>query len=320
MDDLRDLPVFREVPDEVFKVFVPLFKEERFGAGETIFEEGSVSDRLFIIKEGEVEIRKATGKEDAGHKLIAVFQSGEFFGEMSVFLDQPRTAGAAAKTDVKLVSISRKDLSDMLSHSPDAAFKVMGFFTSVLTERLGNTTKELVTVYETGRLITTARSVTELSEHVLDGALKAVESAEEGLFVIWNEFNDEFEVVGQREFEGVEPGAAFPEDDGLVVWLDQNREPLISFDLQNDKRVLVEENSLWRCSSLLASPFILKERLLGFVVLLNRKKRSAFSYNHMVLLSAMSGYVSVALENLQFMQAEVDRARLDQTKSTMQPY
>jgi CRP-like cAMP-binding protein len=200
VDNLRKLPVFKDVPDEVFNVFVPMFKEEGFKARKTIFEEGSVSDRLFIIQEGEVEIRKATGREESGDKLIAVLQSGEFFGEMSVFLDQPRTASAVAKTDVKLVSISRKALSDILSKSPDAAFKVMGFFTSVLTERLGNTTKELVTVYETGRLITTAHSVTELSEYVLDGALKAVEQADAGLFVIWNEFNEEFEVIGQTGY------------------------------------------------------------------------------------------------------------------------
>jgi CRP-like cAMP-binding protein len=318
--DLRKLPVFREVPEEVFKMFLPMFKEEKFRAGEIIFEGDSISDRLFIIREGEVEIKKATNKEHTGYKLIAVLQSGEFFGEMSVFLNQPRTADAVAKTDVKLVSMSRKGLSDMLSQSPDAAFKVMGFFTSVLTERLGNTTKELVTVYETGRLITKARSVSELSENVLDGALKAVESAEAGLFVIWNEFNDEFEVVDLRGFEGVERGEAFPEDDGLVDWLDENRDTLVSFDLPNDRRVLVNEDSLWRCSSLLASPFVLKDRLLGFVVFLNRKRRSAFTYSHMVLLSAISGYVSVALENLQYMQAEVDKARLDQSKATIQPY
>jgi CRP-like cAMP-binding protein len=320
VDKLRKLPVFREVPDDVFNVFVPMFKEEGFKAHETIFEEGSVSDRLFVIKEGEVEIRKATGREEAGQKLIAVFQSGEFFGEMSVFLDQPRTAAAVAKTDVKLISLSRKALSDMLSKSPDAAFKVMGFFTSVLTERLVNTTKELVTVYETGRLITTAHNVMQLSEYVLDGAINAVEQADAGLFVIWNEFNEEFEVIGQTGYEDLKPGAAFPEDDGLVIWLDINRDTLVSFDLPHDRRVMLKDDSLWRCSSLLASPFILKDNLLGFVVLLNRKMRSAFTYNHMVLLSAISGYVSVALENLQFIQAELDRTRLDQTKATIQPY
>jgi CRP/FNR family transcriptional regulator len=319
LDELKGISIFRDIPDDILKVFVARFVEEDFGAGDMIFEEDSVSDRLFIIKKGEVEIRKMTDREDKGYKLIAVLQGGEFFGEMAVFQGHPRSADAVAKTPVSLVSISREELSEVLSRSPEAAFKVMGFFTSVLTERLGNTTKELVSVYKTGRLVTTAHDMNELSDYVLDSVFGAVELAEAGFFVIWNEFNEDFEIVGQRGFGEIEPNTAVPDDNSLLRLLLKSKEPLVCFNLQEDKRFFVPEDSAWKESSLLASPFILHDRMLGFVALFNRSRQSAFSYHHMILVSAISAYVSVAIENLQFVQAELDKSRLSQTNATIQP-
>jgi CRP-like cAMP-binding protein len=319
--DIKDTPLFRDIPEDILDVLIPLVNEESFKGGGEIFHEGSSSDRFFIIKSGEVEIRKGidTG-EEGRYKLIAVLQGGEFFGEMAVFLDKPRSATAVAKTDVSVVSIKREDLLDMFGRSPEAAFKVMGFLTSVLMDRLRNTTKEMVTVYETGRLVTAARSIKELSDYVLESVLSAVEGAEAGLFVLWNEFNEEYDIFGQRGVDDISTPMAMPEDDPVLGLLNETREPIVSFDLGADTRLSIPEDSLYGGKSLVAAPFMLQDRMLGFMLLINRGEPDAFSYNHMVLLSAISGYVSVAVENLRYVQAEVDRARLDQGKSTITPF
>lgn len=315
-EGLKSISLFRNMSDDIFQIVAPLVGEENFKAGQVIFKEGSSADRLFIIKNGEVDIRKVIAKEDGRYKLIAVLDKGEFFGEMAIFLDQPRSAEAVAKTDATLLTISKKDFSDLFNSSPAAAFKIMEFFTSVIMDRLRNTTNELVTIYETGRLVSAARSVSELSDIVMEKAFGAIEP-EAGLFIIWNTFNREFEVYGQKGFDlGI--GADLPESDPLVKWLIENGEPFLSFDLKNDNRISISEESIYSGSSMLASPFFSHDRLSGFIILLNRTRQNAFSYEHMILLSAISGYVSVAFDNLQYMQEAIDRSRLSRAKATIQ--
>lgn len=312
----RESRIIPNRTDDFFNIFQPLVEEKNYKAGELIFEEGSTADRFFIIKNGEVEIRKITDRTEGRYKPISVLARGEFFGEMAVFLGQPRSADAVAKTDAVIAAVNKNDFALLLRESPDKAFRAMEFLTTVLMERLNSTTNELATVYETGRLVTSVHSVCELSDLVTGSVLKSVKSAEACLFVLWNRFNNEFEVYRQTGFDNAAE-ISLPMDDRLILWLMENREPFLSFDLQADYRLPISSGSIYSGNSMVASPFFLQGRLLGFIMLLSRTEKNAFSYSQMILLSAISGYVSVALENLQYMQDEIDRGRLNQAKSAI---
>lgn len=315
-EELRKMNFFKNLSDEFLDLFLPLVSEERAAPGKMIFEEGSVSDRFFIIKEGEVEIRKVIDRENERYKLIAILSSGEFFGEMAVFMGQPRSAEALARTDATLLTVKKDVLFSLFNERPDAAFKIMEFVTSILMDRLRNTTRELASVYETGRLIAAARSLRELSEHTIQGLMGAVETAEAAVFAVWNVFNDEFEIVGHAGMD-IEPGTFIPESDGLIRWLSEKKEPFLSFDLANERRLQLSGDGPLAGRSIVAAPLISKDRLQGVLVLLNRASANAFSYNHMVLLSAISGYVTVAFDNLKFIQDEADRSRLSKGKHSI---
>jgi len=314
-ENLRSIPPFNGISEDVLRIITPLVGEEHFKAEGVIFEEGSSGDSFYIIKSGEVEIRKMIDRKEGRHKLIAVLDRGDFFGEMAVFLGQSRSAEAVAKTDVTLITVSKKDFSALFSKSPDAAFKVMEFFTAVLMDRLRSTTDELVTVYETGRLAAAARSLPELSGCVIEKVFNVIKP-EAGLFVVWNKFNREFEVCGQRGFN-ITTGESLSDDDVLIQWLAANREPFLSFDLKNEGRISISGDSIYNGCSMVAAPFLSHNSVSGFILLLDRVKPNAFSYQHMILLSAVSGYVSVAIENLQYMQESIDRARLSQAKASI---
>lgn len=315
---LRDVPLFSGVSDENLSLLIPLVNEERHAEGGVVFEEGEVSDRFFIIASGEVEIRKRTAP-GGGQKLIAVLEGGAFFGEMAVFLDEPRSASAVAKTDVALLSMRRGDLLEMFSKNPEASFKAMGFLTSVLMDRLRNTTRELVTVYETGRLVASARSMEELSDLALDGLMASLGAADLGVLVLWNEFNAEYEIYASRGLDA-SPRTPLAEGDPVVAALTLKMEPFVSFDSEADTRLGPSFDAPYKGRSLVASPLVLQGRLLGFLLFASLGRAGAFSYDEMVLLSAVSGYVSVAVENMRYVQEEVSRARLTQGKSTIFPY
>ena len=92
----------------------------------------------------------------------------------------------------------------------------------------------------------------------------------------------------------------------------------MSLDLASDPRMDAGGLGILAGRSMVAAPFVLRDgNLAGFVCLVNKDKPGAFSYNHMILLQAISGYVSVAIENLRYMQDSVDRARLNQGKFTI---
>lgn len=98
--------------------------------GETIFDEGKSGDMMYVIVEGEVEIRKRTSR--TATKTLAVFHSGDIFGEMALIEKKPRSATAIATRQSKLLALNDKLLDAMIENNPDFAKKLI----RMLAERL----------------------------------------------------------------------------------------------------------------------------------------------------------------------------------------
>ncbi|HTO89347.1 MAG TPA: cyclic nucleotide-binding domain-containing protein [Thermoanaerobaculia bacterium] len=90
--------------------------------GDIIFSEGEIGNEMFIIQSGTVELLKSIGKET---RVLATLEKGDFFGEMSVLEDLPRTASARAKTDVELVRINGATFDSMLKGNTEIAVRMM---------------------------------------------------------------------------------------------------------------------------------------------------------------------------------------------------
>lgn len=313
--EIRCLPLFKGIPDRVLeKAVLPILKKEDYKAGGVIFDEGSKADAFFIILRGEVEISKITDRETEGSKLIAILSEGEFFGEMAVFQMKPRSTRAVARGEVSLIRIRQDALFKLLQDDFDTASQIMQFIVSVLMERLRTTTQELAILYEVGRSIATVQDIRSLAGYVMGRILKDIETAEAGMFAVWNEFNEEFDIIHEEGF-ALKEGRSFKKNDPLLIWLARHKESFLSFDLEGDKRLQIPRDSPYRGLSLIVSPFISQDRLNGFILILNRGMKKAFSYSQMVLLSAISGYVAVAVENLKYRREEVDRSRLAMMKT-----
>lgn len=110
--DMRDL--FRNADDIEF-----------FKAGETVFAEGTPGDMMFVIMEGEIELR-------ANDQVIVVLGPGELLGEMALIDSKARSGTAIAKTDSQLVPVNQKRFLFLIQQTPFFAIQVM----RVLTERL----------------------------------------------------------------------------------------------------------------------------------------------------------------------------------------
>jgi len=92
-------------------------------AGEEIFAEGSAGGLMYVILEGEVEILKAAQAGSA--KVLSTLGKGEFFGEMALLDDRPRSASAVAKTDSRLLAMNESVLDAYILTSPEFAAKMI---------------------------------------------------------------------------------------------------------------------------------------------------------------------------------------------------
>ena len=91
----------------------------RYDAGDVIFQEGEPGGSMFYIIAGLVNICKKD-------QIIRTMKKGEYFGEMSMLVDTPRTATAvAAEPDTQLVNISHDNFDVILKENPNIVLSIL---------------------------------------------------------------------------------------------------------------------------------------------------------------------------------------------------
>ena len=133
---LRNVPIFADLSDSDLESLSEHIEEVHLQSGDTLFHEGSVGDRAYVVQEGELEIFKHSGGREV---LLAVRGRGEVVGEMALLEEAPRMASARAKGNTQLLAISEAELNDLVSNSISAARAM--FFTVIA--RLRSTTAML---------------------------------------------------------------------------------------------------------------------------------------------------------------------------------
>ncbi len=117
---LRQVPLFADLSEEDLRHLCLHAGTRTLSEGEMLFDEGSPGDSAYIVEEGQLEIIKtASGRE----VLLNVSGPGQVIGEMALLEDHPRMASVRARTDCKLIVISKEEFEHLLeiSHSATRA-------------------------------------------------------------------------------------------------------------------------------------------------------------------------------------------------------
>ncbi len=101
-----------------------------FRQGDIIFSKGDPGLTLYIIVSGMVKI--SLPSEDGGEALLAILVPGEFFGELSLFDGQPRSASAVAMAPTETVVLHREEFLSFIKEHPSVVLPIL----SVLSTRL----------------------------------------------------------------------------------------------------------------------------------------------------------------------------------------
>ena len=87
-----------------------------------VFREGDPGAEMYIIQEGRIEILKRLKGEE---RRVAVLEEGDFFGEMAILEDMPRSASARAASDCVLLRIDESTFDQMARHNPEIPVRML---------------------------------------------------------------------------------------------------------------------------------------------------------------------------------------------------
>ena len=123
MVGLESIPLFRRLDHGELQVLRSITQEQRFASGSEIFQEGVPGDGVYFVKDGLVEISGLVGGNT--RRAFSQIGPGEFFGEMAVIEDRPRSATASALKDTEVYFIPRVEMLSLIKRSPPLAFGLL---------------------------------------------------------------------------------------------------------------------------------------------------------------------------------------------------
>jgi CRP-like cAMP-binding protein len=138
-DFLKNTILFNDMSEEELLEVVYIGRVKKYAAGTVIFEEGDPGDTFFLILNGCVRISKVRGDNE---EALAVLENKSFFGEMTLFDRQPRSAHAIAHEDTELFMIAVDDLIKLFEKNKSIAYKFLWAFCLTLTTRLRSTNEK----------------------------------------------------------------------------------------------------------------------------------------------------------------------------------
>ena len=119
----RKFALFAELDERELQEIATVAKPRRYDKDEVVFHEDESGDVFCLIREGRVKITMISpeGKEI----ILSVIEPGEFFGEMSLLDNEPRSATVVALEDLELMTIWRNDFLQLLSENFSITKKIL---------------------------------------------------------------------------------------------------------------------------------------------------------------------------------------------------
>jgi signal transduction histidine kinase len=124
--------LFSELTPEESRALREMARERTLAAGQEIFKEGDDGDGVYVVQDGLVEISSLVGPE-VRHVFFR-FGPGDFFGEMAVLEDKPRSASAVATKPTTASFIPRAEMLKLVEHSPALALGLLREISNRLRE------------------------------------------------------------------------------------------------------------------------------------------------------------------------------------------
>jgi CRP-like cAMP-binding protein len=147
--ELKDCQIFSDLSAEDLKELERSLKKRTVLAGEAVFFEGEVGDRFYIVKSGKVSI--CTDIAGVGVEELASIGEGNFFGEMALIDEAPRSASVVAREKTELWYLEKEKFLNLIEKNIVVANKFLRNLVLEFCQRLRNSNQRICDYYRMNR-------------------------------------------------------------------------------------------------------------------------------------------------------------------------
>ncbi len=307
-EELKHIEVLRAMDGDALTHLAAALEDKHFADGQTVFAEGDPGDSMYFILKGCIRIEKRAQATGVANKTLAVLETGDYFGEMALFDQKPRSASAVAAGDTRILRLSKAAFDQMQRTSGAAGMSVLFAMIRTSSERIRRLSAQVVVYDEVGKAIGEARDLQTLLDVIVQ-QLSTAAAADWGLLLLRSQFSDRLDLRSQSNLsltpaqrEALSIGQGF-----LGPVLQNPRDQVVSsIDEQEPFKSCARIG--FETSSLLLSPITVEGQLLGLIVL-GSQQRDQFNLNALNLAHGVARQAGQAILNARHREEEQARSR-----------
>ena len=162
---LTDIPVLGSMDPAALERIAEVLEPIDLPDGHTVFAEGDPGDSMYFIAEGRVRIDKRT--HGGEQKTLTLLERGDYFGEMALLDEKPRSASAIATGQTKVLRLAKAAFDRMQGGQTGAGVSVLFAMIRTSSERIRRLSAQLVVYDEIGKAIGESKNLQQLLDAVL---------------------------------------------------------------------------------------------------------------------------------------------------------
>src|SRR5215212_8966879 len=116
---LKAVPLFASFPEEQLRTLTTMVSRRSAPRSNTIMAGGDPTDSLYIVLSGRLKVMMSDS--DGKEVILSILGPGEFFGEMGLIDDAPRSASVVTIEPCELLSIAKRDFKKCMTDNPELA-------------------------------------------------------------------------------------------------------------------------------------------------------------------------------------------------------
>jgi CRP/FNR family transcriptional regulator, cyclic AMP receptor protein len=307
-DELKPIAVLQAMDHDALARLAAALEDTHYTDGQPVFAEGDPGDSMYFIVHGCVRIAKRTETSGAEDKTLTVLEAGDYFGEMALLDQKPRSASAVASGDARVLRLSKAAFDQLQSQGSAAGLSVLFAMIRTSSERIRRLSAQLVVYDEVGKAIGDARDLQTLLDVILR-QLAAATLADCGLFLLTAQFSEGLELRSQLNLN-LSPAQrdAIAQGQGFLGLVLRDLQDRLVPDFETDASFKDCARLGFETRSLLLAPVAVEGKLLG-LILLGGNAPDHFDLNALNLARGVARQAAQAILNARHREEEQARSR-----------